>query len=106
MATKAQRYLATVIVERSVRNATGRPKQQRSKKVVKAHNLSERAGRAARVGYEASSGRPSRKSTRGSARHQRAGNQLERTNQLGQSAPEARVRLTRARAVKVRGKPH
>lgn len=105
MATKAQRYLATVVAERSIRNATERPKRQRPPKPRKAHNLSERAGRTARVSYEASNGRPSRKSTRGSEHHHRASNKLERTNQLRQSGPEARARLTRVQATKVRGKP-
>jgi hypothetical protein len=105
MATKAEKYRATVLAERAARNATARPKQQRSSKPPKAHNLGDRAGRSARVSYEESIGRPSRKSTRGSEHHQRAASQLERTNQLKQSAPKARARVSRAQTVKVRGKP-
>lgn len=105
MATKAERFAAALNAERARRNASARSQGTARSKTPKAHNLGERAGRAARVGYEASSGRPSRKSTRGSAHHQRATNQLERTHQLEQSSPEARAGVALRKALKVRGKP-
>jgi hypothetical protein len=105
MATKAERFLATELVKRSMRNAAAHPTRRAPPKPEKAHNLSARAGRSARVSYEESSARPSRKSTRGSARHQRAANRLERTNQLEQSAPATRARRASAQTLKVRGKP-
>jgi hypothetical protein len=104
MATKAERFLATELVERSIRNAGAHPKRRSPRKPEKAHNLGDRAGRAARVSYEASNGRPSRKSTRGSEHHQRATNRLERTNQLKLSAPGARARRARAQTLKIKAK--
>lgn len=107
MATKAEQLRAMVLSERAQQNATARRRAGHGTTAEnsKAHNLSARAGRTARVSYEESAGRPSRKSTRGSEHHQRASNRLERTRQLAQSAPENRARLARARSAKVRGKP-
>ena len=106
MATKAERYRAEALRERSLRNALAheKPRRSTSKGQSKPHNLSARAARNARVAYETSSGTPSRKSTRKSAHHQRAANPLERSVQLQAGAPEMRAARTRARSVKVRGK--
>jgi hypothetical protein len=106
MSTKAQRFQAATLIEQSSKNATGkRTKTASSKPAGEGHNLSRRAGKTARVAYEATAGRASRRSTRGSANHQRATNQLERTHQLAQGSPERRASASRARASKVRGKP-
>jgi len=106
MSTKSQRFRAAILIARSTKNAPERHVEGRkSKPVAKAHNLSQRAGRTARVAYESSVGRPSRLSTRGSAHHQRAANQLERTQQLSRSTPETRAVVSMAQSSKVRGKP-
>lgn len=107
MATKAEKFLATTSMERARRNVSARPKPTRkaAARTATTHQPSARAGRNARVSFESSNGRPSRKSTRGSEHHQRATNQLERTEQLRQSAPKVRAAIARARTVKTRGKP-
>ena len=104
MATKAQRFKAEMLVEQSSRKAKARPKRSVSARPSKPHNVGARAGRGARVSYEASEGRPSRKSTRRSAHHQRAANRIERTNQLRQAEPGTRAFIARAGASKIRGK--
>jgi hypothetical protein len=104
MATKAERYRAEAQVENSARKPKVRPAKTRSKTPDKPHNLSARAGRKAAVSYEPSNGRPSRKSTRGSAHHLRAASPLERRAQAKQAAPETRARTSRAKSVKIRGK--
>jgi hypothetical protein len=104
MATKAERFRAEAQVENSSRKAKTRPAKTRSKAPDKPHNLSARAGRTAVVSYEPSVGRPSRKSTRGSANHLRPVNPLERRVQAKQAAPETRARTSRAKSVKIRGK--
>jgi hypothetical protein len=103
MATKAERFRANTQVENSSRKPKT-PAKTRSKTPDKPHNLSERAGRTAVVPYEPSNGRPSRKSTRGSAHHLRPANPLERRVQAKQAAPETRARTSRAKSVKIRGK--
>ena len=106
MATKAERFRAATAVEQAVRRASARPTARVSEgpKPQKAHNLGERAGRSARVAYEAANGRPSRKSTRGSKHHPRAASRLERTKQLEQSSPTVRAALAKGQIIKVRGK--
>jgi hypothetical protein len=103
MATKAERFHAADIISRSLKKRQLAPKATRTPVPDKPHNLGARAGRNARVSYETSATSPSRKSTRGSAHHQRATNQLERTEQLKQNRPVVRARLARAQAIKVRG---
>lgn len=106
MSTKSEKFHATTLVARSIENEKSRGTAgRRAQPAAKAHNLSSRAGRQARVAYEETEGRPSRRSTRGSARHQRASNQLERTHQLAQTAPERRASVSRTRSLKFRGKP-
>jgi hypothetical protein len=106
MATKAERFRAEAQVENSSRKprASLAPARPKATATPKPHNLSEHAARSARVSYEVSETRPSRKSTRGSAHHQRAASQLERTEQLKQRSPKTRATIARARAVKTRGK--
>jgi hypothetical protein len=103
MATKAERFHAADIISRSLKKRQLAPKATRTPVPDKPHNLGARAGRNARVSYETSATSPSRKSTRGSAHHQRATNQLERTEQLKQNRPTARARIVRTRVLKVRG---
>lgn len=107
MATKAERFRSETSIERATKNAKTSPKRRAKAPAAapKAHNLSARAARSARVVYEPSAGRPSRKSTRGSANHQRAQSELEHTRKLAESAPEARFARDARRATKVRGKP-
>jgi hypothetical protein len=110
MSTKAQRFKAEEVQEKRAKakvKAGAKPNAAKSAAPgtpKKPHNLSERAGRAARVAYETSSGRPSRRSTRKSAHHQRAASQLERTQKLAQGTSDSRAARAQARTVKVRGK--
>jgi len=108
MATKAERFRAETIVERSIKKRTTLPpppaNARREKPEKKPHNLSVRAGKNAVVAYETSEQRPSRKSTRASAHHLRASNKVERTAQLAQFKPERRSSANRARSQKIRGK--
>jgi hypothetical protein len=104
MTTKAQQFRSDELEKQRSLKREPASRRSASSKPEKAHNLSARAGRTARVSYEPTNGRASRKSTRGSAHHQRATSQLERTHQLAQSKPETRARASQARGVKVRGK--
>src|SRR5262249_10904858 len=106
MATKAQKFKAEGLHERQVQNAEARAKStpKRAPKAAEPRNASARAGRSARVALEVSAGRPSRKSTRGSAHHQRAASQLGRTAKLKEGRPETRAAQSRGKAKKVRGK--
>ena len=106
MSTKSEKFHATTLVTRALENVASRKTARGpATPAAKAHNLSARAGRNARVAYEQTEGRPSRRSTRASAHHQRASNQLERTHQLAQAAPERRASVSRTRSLKFRGKP-
>jgi hypothetical protein len=104
MATRAERFRAAEAIEQSHRKGGPAKAASKATKGKKAHNLGARAGRSATVKYETAIGGATRKSTRGSAHHQRAASNLERAKQAEKTTPDARARRAKIRAVKVRGK--
>jgi hypothetical protein len=98
MATKAERFKAETMA------AHQRAPAKKRVAPTKPHNLSARAGRTATVQYETQANGASRKSTRGSAHHQRAANPIERTVKQRQSRPETKAVGARTQKLRVSGK--
>jgi hypothetical protein len=98
MATKAERFKAETMAMHK------RPATKKKVTAEKPHNLSARAGRKALVRYETQAEGASRKSTRGSAHHQRATNPLERTAKQTQAKSKTRATGARTKSLRVRGK--